>query len=645
MRRLILWVVLLTIGTLAADLAGGAWPDPARARTVHSTAPPVIQTVTVSEQTPPAITSASTASFTVGRFRTFTVTATGRPTPGISETGTLPAGVTFVDNENGTATLSGTPRPGTAAAYRLTISADNGVPPDAIQSFTLTVTAAATVSRAPVITSANAAAFTAGKAGNFMVTATGRPTPKISETGTLPAGVTFEDSTDGVAWLSGTPGPGTGGTYRLTITAANGVLPDAIQSFTLTVTATATVSRAPAITSASTASFTAGTAGAFTVTATGRPTPKISETGTLPAGVTFVDNGDGTATLSGTPGPGTAAAYRLTITAANGVLPDATQSFTLTVTAAATVSRAPAITSASAAAFTAGTAGNFMVTATGSPTPKISETGTLPAGVTFEDSADGVAWLSGTPGPGTGGTYRLTITAANGVLPDATQSFTLTVTAATVSRAPAITSASTAAFTAGTAGAFTVTATGSPTPKIGNTGTLPSGVTLVDHRDGTATLSGTPGPGTAAAYRVTITAANGVLPDATQSFTLTVAVPGSPLAPAITSASTASFTAGTAGAFTVTATGSPTPKIGSTGTLPSGVTLVDHRDGTATLSGTPGPGTAAAYRVTITAANGVLPDATQSFTLTVTVPGSRWPRRSPAPARPPSRRARRAPSR
>ena len=166
-----------------------------------------------------------------------------------------------------------------------------------------------------------------------------------------------------------------------------------------------------------------------------------------------------------------------------------------------------------------------------------------------------------------------------------------------------------------------MTATGSPTPKIGSTGTLPSGVTLVDHRDGTATLSGTPGPGTAAAYRVTITAANGVLPDATQSFTLTVAVPGSRLAPAITSASTASFTAGTAGAFTVTATGSPTPKIGSTGTLPSGVTLVDHRDGTATLSGTPGRGTAAAYRVTITAANGVLPDATQSFTLT-TVPAT-----------------------
>ena len=47
--------------------------------------------------------------------------------------------------------------------------------------------------------------------------------------------------------------------------------------------------------------------------------------------MTFVDNGNGTATLAGTPAAGTGGTYALTITAANGVLPDATQSFTLTV--------------------------------------------------------------------------------------------------------------------------------------------------------------------------------------------------------------------------------------------------------------------------------------------------------------------------
>jgi galactose oxidase-like protein/putative Ig domain-containing protein len=87
----------------------------------------------------------------------------------------------------------------------------------------------------------------------------------------------------------------------------------------------------PAITSASNATFTLGTAGSFTVTTTGSPAPTLSETGALPSGVTFVNNGNGTATLSGTPASGTAGTYPLALTATNGVAPAATQSFTLTV--------------------------------------------------------------------------------------------------------------------------------------------------------------------------------------------------------------------------------------------------------------------------------------------------------------------------
>ena len=36
------------------------------------------------------------------------------------------------------------------------------------------------------------------------------------------------------------------------------------------------------------------------MTTTGIPTAALSETGALPTGVTFVDNGDGTATLAST---------------------------------------------------------------------------------------------------------------------------------------------------------------------------------------------------------------------------------------------------------------------------------------------------------------------------------------------------------
>ena len=55
--------------------------------------------------------------------------------------------------------------------------------------------------------------------------------------------------------------------------------------------------------------------------------------------MTFVDNGNGTATLSGT--TTAAGTYPLTFTAANGVLPNATQSFTLTVNQATQGPTAP----------------------------------------------------------------------------------------------------------------------------------------------------------------------------------------------------------------------------------------------------------------------------------------------------------------
>jgi hypothetical protein len=62
---------------------------------------------------------------------------------------------------------------------------------------------------------------------------------------------------------------------------------------------TANFGQAPAITSANSTSFTVGTMGSFTVTASGTPTPLLSAT-TLPGGVTF-----NAGVLSGTPAAGT----------------------------------------------------------------------------------------------------------------------------------------------------------------------------------------------------------------------------------------------------------------------------------------------------------------------------------------------------
>ena len=310
--------------------------------------------------------------------------------------------------------------------------------------------------------------------------------------------------------LSGTPAAGTAGTYPITLKAANNVAPDATQSFTLT------VNQVPAITSANSTTFAVGSAGTFTVTATGSPAPTFSETGALPTGVTL--NGS-TGVLSGTPGAGTGGLYKITLTASNGVSPDATQAFSLTVTAPPAP---PVITSGNSATFDVGTAGTFDVTATGYPIPTYTESGALPTGVTL--ATDGV--LSGTPAAGTGGAYSFTITATNGNAPDASQPFTLTV-----NQAPALTSAASTTFIEGQAGTFHVTSTGHPAPAITETGALPSGVTLVDNGNGTALLSGTRRPAPAAPTRSPSGRLDGVSPDATQSFVLTVAT--APRAPSM----------------------------------------------------------------------------------------------------------------
>lgn len=544
--------------------------------------PTATQAFTLIVNTPPAFTSAALTTFTTGSAGSFTVTVVGEPLPGITHTGTLPSGVGFVDNGDRTATLAGTPAPGTGGTYPLTFKASNGAGPGATvnQGFTLTV------HQGPAITSAAATTFVAGTPGSFSVTRTGTPTPTVTVTGTLPTGVTL-NPTSGL--LAGTPGTGTAGVYPVTLTAGNGVGADATQAFTLT------VHEAPAITSAASTTFTTLVPGSFTFESTGLPFPGLGLVGTLPSGVSFVDEGDGTGTLSGTPAAGTGASYPLTLTASNGVGTNAVQAFTLLV------NQPPEIVSAAATTFQVGTTGTFTVTRTGFPVPALTRVGSLPAGISF---TTGTGLLAGTPAASTGGTYPLTFTASNGLSPIATQEFLLTI-----HQAPAITSLAATTFTTGVAGSFTVTRTGFPAPTLALAGTLPGGVTFTP---GTGLLAGTPTAGTGGTYPLVVTAANGVTPTATQAFTLTVNQ-----SPGITSAAATTFKVGDLGSFTVTRTGFPLPTLGLTGSLPTGVTFATT---SGVLSGTPADGTGGTYAVTITAANGVGSDAVQSFLLTVDEP-------------------------
>ncbi|MCC7181484.1 MAG: VCBS repeat-containing protein [Acidobacteria bacterium] len=461
-------------------------------------------------------------------------------------------------------------------------------------SYTSGVFVASRASTPPRFTSAVATTFTAGVSGTFAVTAVGSPgVTSITQSGSLPTGVTFTHDGAGSGTLAGTPEPGTGGTYALTLSATNGVGAPVIQDFTLT------VNEAPAITSASTTTFSAGAAGSFTITTTGFPGPSLSSSGALPAGVTFTSHADGTATLAGTTVAG--GTYPLTITADNGIGPAAAQAFVLTVDASLV------FTSASATSFVVGTAGSFTVTTAGSPVATtISATGALPSGVTFTNNADGTATLAGTPASGSAGVYPLVLNASNGVGTPAMQNFTLTV-----NQPAAITSPASTAFTVGSAGGFTLTSTGFPVPALSASGALPGGVTFTDNGDGTATLGGTPAPGTAAVYPLTMTATNGVGTPATQNFTLTV----QPCTGVTLSPPGGALTAGTfevVYGLTFTAAGGTGHTFAVTGgALPTGLTLASG----GALSGTPtNTGT---FVFTVTATNSIGCTGSNAYSISV----------------------------
>ncbi|HEY5357254.1 MAG TPA: putative Ig domain-containing protein [Streptosporangiaceae bacterium] len=339
----------------------------------------------------------------------------------------------------------------------------------------------------------------------------------------------------------------------------------------------------------------------FRITTSGTPIPSIAETGILPQGITFTDNGDGTATLSGLVPEVNYGKVEVTITASNGVGSSAVQHFILYTKAGLIV---PKFVGSHSETVTYGvTAEPVTILAVGHPPPRILHTGRPPEGMHFSEASNGTElMIYGTPQKSAVGTYTIMLH-AHSKAGAVTEAFTVNVIKApTLDKLQA-----TRVVNEGASVNLTITARGFTTPTLGETGILPSGIGFADNGDGTASITGTPAPGTSGSYPVSITATNpqGV---ASQSITLVVAV-----TPSITSANTATARVGNSFSFSFTATGFPAPIISKTGRLPDGIHLTLNNRG---LTGTPFKGTQGDYPITITATNHA-GTTTQQFTLVV----------------------------
>ena len=576
---------VVVCGPGAFDERGAPRPSPGPKCSIGATEPAL--------GSAPSITSANSATFSVGTNDTFTVTTGGFPPPALSiSTGTgqtgPPQGITFSDNGNGTATLSGIATG--QGTFTFTISAANGLAPAATQSFTLTVGQVRFVSA----TGRNTNACTATA-----------PCATISHVLSLPQGV---------------------GTIEVA-----GTIKDVV-----TVSKTVTIEQWPGqaaavvdATGRSSSVFAAAAGADLTLdalTLTGGSAPPPSGPGITPSGGGIVN--DGTVSIADSTITGNEAASGSGATG-SGIVNDGRATIT-------------------DSSITDNTVSAIVGTAQGGG---IWNSGTL----TITDTTISDNSVSGRTPEGGGIFNQGTVVLTDATVAGNTSSGTNT-SGGVFSDGGMITSGATI-VAANTGHGATNNCSGSSFASIGynltddTTGTA-CGFTQPTDEVNVASdlgpLAANGGP-TETMLPASGSPAVGVIPSPTTSNGVAVCGPGAVdqrgvprpdpgpnctigaveaapgTDPTITSANNATFTKGTHGTFAVTTSpGLPAPVALSVSTgsgqsgLPQGVGFTDNGDGTGTLAGT--ASTEGTFTFTITASNGVSRAAAQVFTLTVQGP-------------------------
>ena len=395
--------------------------------------------------------------------------------------------------------------------------------------------------------------------------------------GNTPGGLTLNQYS---GTISGTPA--TAGSFTFQVKVYDSQQGSATGSFTIRIAAGAFT-----ITNSSLPAGTVGTAyTATTLAATGGTPPYTWSASGLPSGLSISSAG----VISGT--PTAAGSFSVTVQATDSAQLTATKAYSVTVAAA--TAPLSITTQAPLAGGEVGVAYTQAFAATGGIPPYTWSASGLPSGLSI--SSAGV--ISGTPAAS--GSFPVTVQATDSAKATATKSFTITVTALTIT---------TATLPSGTVGtsytATTLAATGGTPPYTWSASGLPSSLSI----SSAGVISGT--PAVAGSFSVTLKVTDSAQATATQTFTITVTA-----ALTITTATTLpNGTVGTPYSQTLTAAGGSgalTWSI-STGALPGGITL----SSAGSLSGTPTvPGT---FTFTVGVTGGGQ-SATQSFTITVGVP-------------------------
>ncbi|MEX2494796.1 MAG: putative Ig domain-containing protein, partial [Woeseia sp.] len=284
--------------------------------------------------TAPSFTSTPIETATEGVEYRYDITATDpNGDPLVITAPTLPDWLTFTDNGDGTAVLTGTPTENDLGEHDVRLEATDGTD-IAVQLFTITALDASSGNNPPAFTSDPVTEASEGAAYAYDIAATDDDGDPLTITApTLPDWLTFEDNGDGTASLTGSPAAGAEGEHDVVLEVSDGT-DDAMQAFTITVAAASSGNTAPEFTSTAVLDATEDEEYSYEITATDDDGDALEMTApTLPGWLTLTDNGDGTATLSGTPGNADVGEHSVALEVSDGSDTGA-QEFTITVEAA-----------------------------------------------------------------------------------------------------------------------------------------------------------------------------------------------------------------------------------------------------------------------------------------------------------------------
>ncbi len=537
-----------------------------------SVSPGSLPTATVND----AYSQALTASGGSGTGYTYAVTS-GSPPPGLTLSS---AGV-----------LSGTSTDNSGTPYSFTVTATDSLGGTGSQAYSLVVDSAITVSP-----TSSALTATVGDTFDQNITASGGSGTGYTfavTSGSLPAWMTLNGAT---GELKGTPLDTTGSPYSFTVSATDSIGGTGSQAYTLTVD--------PAITISPTGGLTATVGSDFTQTLTASGGTGSGYTYSIISGTTpgWLSLDNSTGAFSGTPTDQSGSPFSFTVLATDSAGGTGTQTYTLSVDLAITLSTPTLLTA---------TVGNSYPVTTltasggsGSGYTFAITLGALPAGMSLDSSGD----ISGTPTDNSGSPYSFTVTATDSANGTGSQAYSLTVNSAIVLGASPLPTA-----TAGDSFDQFVTASGgsgSGYTYAVTSGSLPGWLSL---NTSTGELSGTPSDTTGSPFSFTITATDSLSATGSQAYTLTVD-------PAITISPTTLATATVGDSYpatTLTASGgsgSGYIYLVTAGGLPAGMKLNIF---TGVLSGTPTDNSGNPYDFTVTADDDAGGTGSQAYSLTV----------------------------